>query len=108
MMLRQRHQLPSISLSAVLIAGKREMTVDILSLYRLAGAAKTDLEGLLSIARLQNYGRVDAHTSEMAFTILMRPDSDETVTQLMKSLDNFVDGVAALKAEIAARRAAVK
>jgi hypothetical protein len=82
--------------------------VDVLQLFKLASAARTDLEGILSISRLQNYGRVDSHTSEMALVILMRPDSDETVTMLMKSLDAFVDGVAALKAEIAARRLAAK
>jgi hypothetical protein len=80
--------------------------VDILELYKRASAARTDLEGLLSIARLQNYGRVDSHTAEMAMVILQRPDSDETVTMLMKSLDAFVDGVSELKAEIAARRLA--
>lgn len=80
----------------------------ILELYKLASLARTDLEGILSCAVMQNYNRQDAHSAEMAMTILLRPDSDATATELMKSLDNFVDGVAALKAEIAARQAAVK
>lgn len=80
----------------------------ILELYKLASLARTDLEGILSCAVMQNYNRQDARSAEMAMTILLRPDSDATATELMKSLDNFVDGVAALKAEIAARQAAVK
>lgn len=82
--------------------------MSILELYKLASLARTDLEGILSCAVMQNYNRQDACAAEMAMTILLRPDSDETVVQLMKSLDNFVDGVAALKAEIAARRLTAK
>jgi hypothetical protein len=82
--------------------------VDILQLYKLAGAARTDLSGLLSIAAMQNYNQQNARSAEMAMVILLREDSDETVAMLMKSLDAFVDGVAALKAEIEARRIAVK
>jgi hypothetical protein len=81
--------------------------MSILELYKLASLARTDLEGILSVAAMQNYNRQDARSAEMALVILMRPDSDATVTELMKSLDAFVDGVAALKAEIAARRAVI-
>ena len=82
--------------------------MNVLTLYRRAAAAKSSLEGLLSVAKMQNYQRLDEHTGEMAMVILTRPDSDETVQLLMKDLDAFVDGVALLKAEIAARRFAAK
>lgn len=83
--------------------------MDIVQLWKLAGAARGDLEGLLSVVKMQNYNRpLDARAAEMAMTILLREDSDETVTQLMKSLDAFVLGVSELKAEIALRRLTAK
>jgi len=79
--------------------------VDILELWRRASAAKSDLEGLLSVAKMQSYNRLDERSAELALVILMR--EDETADILFRDLDAVVAGVAELKQEIAARKAAV-
>lgn len=79
--------------------------MDVLTLYRRTRAAATSLEGVLSVSKMQNYQRLDEKTAEMSLTILMR--EDETAEMLWKDLDAVVAGYAALKSEIAARRAGI-
>jgi len=78
--------------------------MDILTLYRRTARAATDLEGLLSVSKMQNYNRVDSKTSEMAMVILLR--DDETAATIFRSLDEVIEGVAELRADIEARRVA--
>lgn len=78
--------------------------MDILTLYRRTQRAATDLEGLLSVSKMQNYGRVDQKTADGAMIILLR--DDETAATIFRSLDEVIAGVAELRADIEARRVA--
>jgi hypothetical protein len=82
-----------------------ENGMDTLQLYRRTQAAASALGSLLEIARLQNYGRVDALTSSQTIDLLVRDAENERI--LFHDLDFVVAGVADLRAVIAERRAAV-
>ena len=77
--------------------------MDVLTLFRRMSAAKSDLEGLRSVAKMQSYNRLDERSAELALVILMR--EDETADILFRDLDAVVAGVAELRAEILARKA---
>jgi hypothetical protein len=76
----------------------------IFKLYQRTMGAANALSSLLAISKLQNYNRIDEATENAAVNLIV--DDAENERMLFADLDAVVEGVGALRDEIARRRGA--
>jgi hypothetical protein len=77
----------------------------IFKLYTRAMGAANALSSLLAVAKLQNYNRMSEETEDYAVNLICADEENERM--LFADLDAVVAGVAALRIEVARRKALV-